>query len=177
MSEIEKDDDAELEGDLDPDEEIDLGDDDDLDSADLDENGDDEIDALLDESSVNDPPTEARARSKARARSGVDTGAEDEDEDDVLDMDEELHPDDVEEALDVQIKERIASTPLEDEEEDIEDELDEVADAEVDAEDRLDGGGRVVPKRPGEFVCTSCFLVKHPGQLADKKRVLCRDCV
>ena len=34
-----------------------------------------------------------------------------------------------------------------------------------------------VPKRPGEFVCQSCFLVKHPSQLADGKRMLCRDCV
>ncbi|MGH8999532.1 MAG: DUF4193 family protein, partial [Acidimicrobiia bacterium] len=33
------------------------------------------------------------------------------------------------------------------------------------------------PKRPGEFVCRSCFLVKHPSQLADGERILCADCV
>ncbi|HEX6382958.1 MAG TPA: DUF4193 family protein [Acidimicrobiia bacterium] len=33
------------------------------------------------------------------------------------------------------------------------------------------------PKRPGEFVCRSCFLVKHPSQLADPERMLCSDCV
>jgi hypothetical protein len=37
--------------------------------------------------------------------------------------------------------------------------------------------GRILPKRPGEFVCQSCFLVKHPNQLANAKRKLCSDCV
>ena len=44
-------------------------------------------------------------------------------------------------------------------------------------EERGDGTGRILPKRPGEFVCQSCFLVKHPSQLADGKRQLCADCV
>jgi hypothetical protein len=26
-------------------------------------------------------------------------------------------------------------------------------------------------------VCQSCFLVKHPSQLADANRLLCTDCV
>ena len=46
----------------------------------------------------------------------------------------------------------------------------------VDAEDKSDGG-KVRPRAPGEFVCQSCFLVKHPSQLADAKRQLCSDCV
>ena len=45
----------------------------------------------------------------------------------------------------------------------------------ADPEDRSDG--RVRPRAPGEFVCQSCFLVKHPSQLADEKRQLCADCV
>jgi hypothetical protein len=36
---------------------------------------------------------------------------------------------------------------------------------------------KVVPQQPTEFVCKSCFLVKHRSQLADKKRLFCRDCV
>ena len=44
-------------------------------------------------------------------------------------------------------------------------------------EERGDATGRILPKRPGEFVCQSCFLVKHPSQLADPKRNLCADCV
>jgi hypothetical protein len=35
---------------------------------------------------------------------------------------------------------------------------------------------RVVPIQETEFTCKRCFLVKHRSQLADKKRVLCRDC-
>ena len=35
---------------------------------------------------------------------------------------------------------------------------------------------RVVPMQATEFVCKKCFLVKHRSQLADKKRMLCRDC-
>jgi len=35
---------------------------------------------------------------------------------------------------------------------------------------------RVVPIQATEFVCQKCFLVKHRSQLADKKRMLCRDC-
>ena len=46
-----------------------------------------------------------------------------------------------------------------------------------DVDDRADANERVRPKQPDEFVCRSCFLVKHPSQLADKKKMLCRDCV
>ena len=35
---------------------------------------------------------------------------------------------------------------------------------------------RVVPMQTTEFVCKKCYLVKHRSQLADKKRLLCRDC-
>jgi uncharacterized protein DUF4193 len=83
------------------------------------------------------------------------------------DDEEEEEPDDedVEASLDVILKERMV---VEDEPED-----DEVADV----EDRTELTERVLPKQPDEFVCRSCFLVKHPSQLADKKRMLCRDCV
>jgi hypothetical protein len=36
---------------------------------------------------------------------------------------------------------------------------------------------KVVPQQPTEFVCKNCYLVKHRSQLADKKRMFCRDCV
>ena len=35
---------------------------------------------------------------------------------------------------------------------------------------------RVEPIQSTEFVCKKCFLVKHRSQLADKKRMRCRDC-
>src|SRR2546421_575309 len=59
------------------------------------------------------------------------------------------------------------------EEEDEEEEEEETPDP----EERAEGATKVPPKRPDEFVCQSCFLVKHPSQLADAKRQLCRDCV
>ena len=81
---------------------------------------------------------------------------------------EELDDDDVEASLDVILKERLV----------VSDEADEEDDSEAtDAEDRVDGTTRVLPKQPGEFVCQSCFLVKSQTQLADRRRKLCRDCV
>jgi Domain of unknown function (DUF4193) len=35
---------------------------------------------------------------------------------------------------------------------------------------------RVIPMQATEFMCKHCFLVKHRSQLADKKKMLCRDC-
>ena len=78
---------------------------------------------------------------------------------------EEPEDEDVEASLDVILKERLV---VEDEPED---------DEATDQEDRTEGNERVLPKQPDEFVCRSCFLVKHPSQLADKKKMLCRDCV
>lgn len=100
-----------------------------------------------------------------------DTGAEtvEEDEDDVLDLDEELHPDDVEEPLDVLLQERTASATLEDDEEELEDE-------EGDVDDRGDVTTRIVPRRADEFLCQSCFLVLPLRRLADKERQFCDDC-
>jgi hypothetical protein len=44
-----------------------------------------------------------------------------------------------------------------------------------------DGSGAgladVVPlRRPDEFLCQACFLLKHTSQLVDPARKLCRDC-
>ncbi len=87
------------------------------------------------------------------------------DDDEVIDLDEELHPDDVEEALDVVLRERTAKAGLEDEEEDDE------------PEDRTEAGNKIVPRRPGEFVCSSCFLVLPGHMLADEANRLCQDCL
>jgi len=35
---------------------------------------------------------------------------------------------------------------------------------------------KALPQQQNEFVCKNCFLVKHKSQLADRKRMLCRDC-
>ncbi len=94
----------------------------------------------------------------------TETVAEDE-EDDVVDLDEELHPDDVEEALDVVLRERTVAQGLEEEDEE-DDEPD----------DRGEPRTKIVPRRENEFLCKSCFLVLPRHQLADEKRMICRDC-
>jgi hypothetical protein len=94
---------------------------------------------------------------------------EEEDDDGVVDLDEELHPDDVEEPLDVLLQERTASAKLEDDEEDLEEE-------EADGDDRADGPTRIVPRRPDEFLCQSCFLLLPLRRLADPERQFCDDC-
>ena len=49
--------------------------------------------------------------------------------------------------------------------------------AEVGREERVEAlTVKVVPQQPTEFTCRKCYLVKHRSQLADKKRMLCRDC-
>src|SRR5262249_12439548 len=94
--------------------------------------------------------------------------AEDE-EDDVLDLDEELHPDDVEEPLDVLLQERTASATLEDDEEELEDE-------EIDVDDRGAGSTRIGPRRSGGCLCQPCFLVLPLRRLAEKDGQYCDAC-
>ena len=93
----------------------------------------------------------------------------DEEDEDVLDLDEELHPDDVEAPLDALLQERTASATLEDEEEEVEEE-------EADVDERGEVPTKIVPRRTGECLCSSCFLVLPRNQLADETRMLCRDC-
>ena len=121
-----------------------------------------EIDeAVVDEPAAPAPKGKGKGKGKATAKRGSD---DDDDEED----DEEADPDDVEADLDTILKDRIAAQP--DEDEGDEDETPE-------PDERGDGTGRIQPKRPGEFVCQSCFLVKHPSQLADPDAMLCSDCV
>jgi Domain of unknown function (DUF4193) len=94
---------------------------------------------------------------------------EEEDDEGVVDLDEELHPDDVEEPLDVLLQEKTASATLEDDEEDLEED-------EADGDDRADGPTRIVPRRPDEFLCQSCFLLLPLRRLADPERQFCDDC-
>jgi hypothetical protein len=122
----------------------------------------DPIDEVIDAEEGDDDEEEGpgpEVRTKARK------GAAGEDEED---EDEEDDPDDVEADLDTILKDRIAAADDEDEDED--EEVLEVVDASGD-------GTKILPRRPGEFLCQSCFLVKAPSQLADAKANLCVDCV
>lgn len=132
----------------------------DLDAPDLDEAAIDivDLDAAVEVADDAEPATPTPA-----APEGAD------EEEVVLELDDELHPDDVEEPLDVLLKERTAAATLEDDEEEVEEE-------EVDTDERGEGPAKILPRRPGEFLCASCFLVLPRNQLADEKRMLCRDC-
>jgi hypothetical protein len=103
------------------------------------------------------PPPKAKPAATKTQKSADE---EEEEEDDEVDLD------DVEADLDAILKDRIAAQP----EDEDEDELPEV-------DDRGDGPGRIQPKKADEFVCQSCFLVKHRRQLADEDQMLCVDCV
>ena len=142
------------EGELDLDDE--LEDIDDEDDAGLDEDDDDvsDVEGEDDEDEVDEILTASPAAVVERTGEGDDEEEEEEPDDE-----------DVEASLDVILKERLV---VEDEPEDEE---------ATDQEDKTEGNERVLPKQPDEFVCRSCFLVKHPSQLADKKNMLCRDCV
>jgi hypothetical protein len=139
--------------------------DDDLDEVDLDDDAlDDEVldDEVLDDE-VLDTEDEVTAAEPDRPVHVVPARDEDEDDDD----DEEADADDVEASLDVILKERLVV--IDDDDEDDEDGSE--------GEDRPDSPLKVLPKQPGEFVCQSCFLVKHPSQLADREAMVCRDCL
>ena len=133
--------------------------DDDLDAEDL------EVGVLAGDDDDEDPLVEVDEADEAEVAQEVPATGERAAEEGDDDEEEEPDDEDVEASLDVILKERLV---VEDEVED--DEL-------TDAEDRTEASERVLPKQPDEFVCRSCFLVKHASQLADKKRGLCRDCV
>ena len=64
------------------------------------------------------------------------------------------------------LQERTARATLEDDEEELEDD-------EIDGDERGDGPTRIVPRRPGEFLC-SVVLPRAPARrLADEERKLC----
>ncbi|MBK5228951.1 MAG: DUF4193 family protein [Actinobacteria bacterium] len=132
---------------------------------------------------------------------------EDTEDDDEVDLDAEVIDDDLEVDDDLavddevdEIEEAEAETPEEDEDEDTEASLDQILDQRAKAElgavnddddddDLLElvieevAGvtplrAKITPvKEKQEFVCARCHLVKNRSQMADPKRVLCRDCV
>ncbi len=141
-------------------------DEDDLDEDVLDEDVLADDDDLLDDDLVDDVEEDIIAVVAVPGVLVQETeAAPEEEEDDVVDLDEELHPDDVEEALDVVLRERTVAQGLEEDEEE-DDEPD----------DRGEVGTKIVPRRENEFLCKSCFLVLPRHQLADEKRMICRDC-
>jgi hypothetical protein len=132
----------------------DIDEDDDLDD-DLDVDDDVEEDEV-DDSLIEDEEDED---DDGKAKKKDDSS---EDDEDVLDLEEELHPDDVEAPLDALLAERVTAGSLDDDDDD-----------DIPGEP---GSTKVIPRRSTEFHCSSCFLVLPNHMLADKKKMLCRDC-
>ena len=89
------------------------------------------------------------------------------------DDDQEVAPEAAEESLDEMLakKEEDAAAPGEEAEEEA------ATLVPTGREERVEPlAVKVVPQQPTEFTCKKCFLVKHRSQLADKKRMICRDC-
>ncbi|MFN8015084.1 MAG: DUF4193 family protein [Acidimicrobiia bacterium] len=135
--------------------------DDDLeDDFDDDDSFDDEEEELEDDLLEDDEVDDSIIEDEEDEESS-DEDSEDDDED-ILDLEEELHPDDVEAPLDALLAERITAGSLDDDEED-----EILGDS---------GTTKVIPRRATEFHCSSCFLVLPNHMLADKKKMLCKDC-
>lgn len=160
-----------------------MADDENMEEEDLDIEGDDEADdpdLVLDDVDALDPNidvdvdvdvdaiiAEPGAEPAETVKAAGDESDDDED-DDNLDLEEELHPDDVEEPLDVLLAERTAAERIDEEEADLEDD--------DEPDNPAEGTGKIVPRRDDEFLCRSCFLVKPLSQLAKGEKDLCRDC-
>jgi hypothetical protein len=129
---------------------------------------DEEIaDDLVDDDAVADLDDDAVVVVAPGAATGDDDSEDEDDEN--LDLEEELHPDDVEEPLDAILKERTAAERMDEDEAELEDD-------DLEPDGPADGGGKIVPRRDDEFLCRSCFLVKPLSQLAKGEKDLCRDC-
>jgi Domain of unknown function (DUF4193) len=130
-----------------------LGDEDALDDDNLDADADADADGIV-------PMVAAGTAGKVAAPADASPEAETDDD--------ELLTDEVEASLDVILAERLRGGETE-----ADDEV-ELDDEEDDAPNQL---ATVIPvRRPEEFLCQSCFLLKPPGQLADRDHQLCRDC-
>ena len=105
----------------------------------------------------------------------VDAVAEEVEEDDeetkaevvVVDDDDVIDDADVELALDEVLAETILRTSITDDDED----------GPVEVDPNLESSETILPKQDDEFRCLSCRLLKKTSQLANRQKMLCRDCV
>lgn len=106
----------------------------------------------------------------------VGDGQESKEDLDEEDDESEYEGDEREPTLDEILKERSGLAETEEgEEEEEEEQEDEDEDNDSLTRRVLLGGKGEIGK--DEFVCKSCFLVKHRSQLAESRRQLCRDCL
>jgi hypothetical protein len=119
---------------------------------------------------------------RTEEREDEDVETEDEDLDELEptaeDLDDAATPADPEGDADVEsIQEVLEKQEARDDEDEADDEEPVPPTATAKGDDRLEPvDARVVPMQATEFVCKNCYLVKHRSQLADKRRMFCRDC-
>jgi hypothetical protein len=94
---------------------------------------------------------------------------------DDADADGAMGDDDVEEGLDLVLLDRLALVDLDGADSDDEDAPGPRPALHLMRTDTVELGD-VVPRRTGEFVCRSCFLVRTRAQLVDVTALVCRDC-
>ncbi len=83
-------------------------------------------------------------------------------------VDDEEEPEAVEASLDELLAKR-AEEKVEEEEDD--------SSLDMTREERAESlQVKILPQQADEFTCRNCFLVKHRSQIADKKKLICRDC-
>ena len=123
-------------------------------------------------------------------------GERDDDADDVVDVEDVVGVEDVVDVEDVEDDEVVPEVvAIEDDDvvddADIELALDEVLaetirrttapedddELPIEVDPLVDPTETILPKQDDEFRCTSCRLLKKTSQLADRSRMLCRDCV
>lgn len=104
----------------------------------------------------------------------LDDGVYDEDEDDEDDEDDEEHDDETAEAL-----EELENQELQllDEEANEAMLVDEMAELRAMRREELTLDMDAQSQKADEFVCQSCFMVKRTSQLANKRKMICFDCV
>ena len=86
----------------------------------------------------------------------------------VVEEDDDVVDDaDIEMALDEVLAETILRTSVPEDDDE----------APVETDPTVDATEAILPKQDDEFRCKSCRLLKKTSQLADKSKMLCRDCV
>ena len=126
----------------------------------------------LDDEIVDDVDTDDETDDDVIAVDPVTKIADDDDEETkaevvVVDDDDVIDDADVELALDEVLAETILRTSITDDDED----------GPVEVDPSLESSEAILPKQDDEFRCLSCRLLKKTSQLANRQKMLCRDCV
>jgi len=150
-------------------EDLDLDDVDDIDESALEEGLDDEVLTVIDE----DEDFEADADPVEEDILLVDEDDEDEDEDEE-EGDDGDHDDETAEALEELENQELQLLDDEANEAML---VDEVAELRAMRREELTLNVDAQSQKADEFVCQSCFMVKRTSQLANKRKMICFDCV